>query len=658
MFGEVNFHLSWVYAFNNEIDCLHSDLNPPADPNMKKVGILLDASGSMRDLQNPVKLVLSAAKCMSNTQGRFNAPTPNGGTAIVDSVDTLWGMDKMEDLDQVLIVTDGEDTVSTAERILKCIDEATGDPVYTSLPTLISARAAAVAAHLDALGIDMTIVGVDTEVKGFIAECAKPGRGLRTALIARNATPEDVGAVMTSVTRRKPRQRSRKEADDTVVAGTATPISETEVTALRTEALRTSTHQERLSNPNLLIDGAPYAHVMQDAYMRHLIESEVRRLLPDKEDYVPLINVVEDIVVHFFSSLIRTQNQPVASAILQGPSWPSGKKLPSGEPDGKRVCALLYPHPLFGDLSPGRWTSMLGKLIEYLARNPGHIRERVAKHLPFTPELDQAIEDNVVGPIYRHAGRPHTRIAISHGLVPHDDLRTRTLYFKFNETKATFDHFVMHHRDSRYTCPVANGLESPPTLPTLPTPPTSFLDTRIMEVGNSSAKAYGGPACPPPEEPPPPSPKATAAARGDDDSDLDERAPLSHKKQRKQRAPVVPGEWGCSRCRFNEKGCKAKRCRPKPGARPKRSSEAASPSREADGAGSSSEADSAAGAAMDDDDNDSSTHSAGRTNANSDAGATDALDLKRLKRKISALEDENLQLKAKLAAVAVVVKSN
>ena len=632
MFGEVKFHLSWVYAFNNEIDCLHSDPNPPADPNLKKVGILLDASGSMRDLQDPVKLVLSAAKCMSSTQGRFNAPPPNGGTAIVDSVDTLWGMDKMEDLDQVLIVTDGYDTVSTAERILKCIDEATGDPVYTTLPEHDDKeRAAAVAAHLDALGIDMTIVGVDTEVKGFIAECAKPGRGLRTALISRHATPEDVGAVMTSVTRRKPRQRSKKEADDTVVAGTAAPISAAEVMALRTEAQRTSTHQERLSNPNLLIDGAPYDHDKQDEYMRHLIESEARRVCPDREDYVPLVNALEDIVVHFFSSLVRTQSEPVASAILQGPSWPV---TPGSD---KRICALLYPHPAFGDLSASRWTSMLGKLIEYLARNPDHIRARVAKHLPFTPELDQAIQDNVVGPIYRHAGRPHTRIAISHGLVPHDDLRTRTLYFKFNEKKIGFDHFVMHHRDTRYTQPIANGIESLPT---------GFVDTHIMEVGNSSANAYGGPTVPPPEEPPPPPPRPerVVVAAGGDDSDLEESAPLSNKKQRKQRAPAAPGEWGCSRCRWREKGCKAKRCNPKPGARGERLT--ASSSQEADDAGSSSESDSAAGAAVDD--GSSSTHSAERTTT------TDARDMQRLKRKISALEGENAQLKSKLAAIGAI----
>jgi len=634
MFGEVKFHLSWVYAFNNLIDCLHSDPNPPEDPNIKKVGILLDASGSMRDLQDPVKLVLSAAKCMSSTQGRFNAPTPNGGTAIVDSVDTLFGMQKMEGLDQVIIITDGYDTVSTAERILKCIDEATGEPVYTSLPEHNDReRAAAVAAHLDALGIDMTIVGVDTEVKGFIAECAKAGRGLRTALISRHATAEDVGAVMTSVARRKPRQRSKKEADDTVVAGTASPISETELAALRTEALRTSTHTERLSNPNLLIDGAPYDHDKQDAYVRHLIESEVRRVCPDKEDYLPLINVLEDIVVHFFSSLIRTQSEPVASAILQGPSWPSGKKLPSGEPDGTRVCALLYQHPLFADLGASKWTSMLGKLIEYLARNPDHIRGRVAKHLPFTPELDQAIQDNVVGPLYRHAGRPHTRIAISHGLVPHDDLRTRTLYFKFNENKVTFDHFVMHHRDTRFTQPIANGIE---------VLDTGFLDTHIMLQGNSSANAYGGPTVPAPEEPPPPPPPPAraAAAAGGDDSDLEESAPLSSKKSRKQPAQVVPGAWGCSRCRWREKGCKAKRCNPKPGARPERLSASA------DDAGSSSEADSAAGAAVDD--GSSSTHSSGAS------VTTDARDLQRLKRKISALEGENAQLKSKLAAIGAI----
>ena len=61
---------------------------------------------------------------------------------------------------------------------------------------------------------------------------------------------------------------------------------------------------------------------------------------------------------------------PLSSAIFGSPSWPSGKKLPSGEPDGTRKCALLEVPEIFGDLKPSRWTHAIMRLIELLARNP------------------------------------------------------------------------------------------------------------------------------------------------------------------------------------------------------------------------------------------------------------------------------------------------
>ena len=211
----------------------------------------------MRNLQSEVKLMLSALKCMTGTIGMFNAPTPEDGTKIIDSVDELWGDDKLEGLDQLIVITDGYDTSSVAERIIKCITD--GKAEYTALPTMpatnkfnkwlshhrdgehasvvvpdeydaltaaerealvqefhawhkaaLDLRGAAVAAHLDALGIDMSIVGVGTEVKGFIAECAKPGRGLRTAYIDPGADAEAVGSIISTVATRKPRKRTSR----------------------------------------------------------------------------------------------------------------------------------------------------------------------------------------------------------------------------------------------------------------------------------------------------------------------------------------------------------------------------------------------------------------------------------------------------------------
>ena len=645
MFGEVNFHLSWVYAFNNDLTCLFSNQTPvdAVDPNKKKAGILLDASGSMRNLQNEVKLMLSALKCMTGTIGMFNAPTPEKGTKIVDSVDELWGDDKLQGLDQLIVITDGYDTSSVAQRIVKCIID--GQPEYIDFPTMpatnkfqkwlsrhrdgeyatmvmpaeynrlppeeqsalveefrawhkagVDVRAGAVAAHLDALGIDMAIVGVGTEVKGFIAECAKAGRGLRTAHISAGADAEAVGAIMTTVSRRKPRTRTSNDSDETVVADTATAITEREATAVRSEALRTSTHAERLSNPDLLIDGPPFDMPKQTAYVRHVIESQVRAERPGVEDVAPLVAIVEDVLVFFFRKLLHdAESCPMASAILSGPSWPSGKKLHSGEPDGRRRCALFEVPAAFGDIKAGRWTHMLGKLVELLARNPAHIRDRVAKSLPFTAEIEAAIQSNEVGPLFRHAGKPSSHLAIAHAQLPHDDLRTRTMYFKFKAD--TFDHFILHHRDPR-------GFENSRIAPGY-----LFEHTRIMLQGNSSAKAYGGAECPPPEAPPPPAPRARARAPAapavedvpdivagggsnhdsnhdsDDDMYAEEEAPLAAEKKKRGRprtkpvlAPGEQGEWGCSKCRWVDQGCNAKRCKPKPGAVRTESADASSAS--------------------------------------------------------------------------------
>lgn len=692
MFGEINFHLCWVYAFNNELNCLFSNQTPASDvdPNKKKAGILLDASGSMRKLQSEVKLMLSALKCMTGTIGMFNAPTPENGTKIVDSVDELWGDEKLQGLDQLIVITDGYDTSSIAQRIVKCITD--GQPEYIDFPTMpatnkfqkwlarhrdgehatmimpaeyqrlpaeeqnalveefhawhkaaVDLRASAVAAHLDALGIDMAIVGVGTEVKGFIAECAKAGRGLRTAHISAGADAEAVGAIMTTVARRKPRKRTSNESDETVVADTATAITEREATAVRSEALRTSTHAERLSNPDLLIDGPPFDLPKQTAYVRHVIESQVRAERPDVELYAPLVAIVEDILVCFFRKLLRdAENCPMASAILSGPSWPSGKKLASGEPDGRRRCAFFEVPEAFGDIKAGRWTHMLGKLVELLARNPEHIRDRVAKSLPFTAEIDEAIRNNEVGPLFRHAGKPSSHLAIAHAQLPHEDLRTRTMYYKFKAD--TFDHFILHHRDPRGFESAVSGV--------------LLEQTHIMLQGNSSAKAYGGPECPPPEAPPPEAPRARArapaaaaavvedvpdiVAGGDsnhdsnDDMDAEEEAPPPTKKKpgRPRTKPVLApgehGEWGCSKCRWSERGCGGARCNPKPGARPERAE--ASPSSPSPSSPSSSSSQE-----MEDGD---------------EPPASDAKVLaKAQKRKIADLETKNADLETKNAAL-------
>ena len=238
MFGEVNFHLSWVYAFNNELTCLFQNPTPEKDVDPKKKKGR-DPARRVRVDAQPAERGEAHAFCAQvhdRHHRHVQCAHARDGTKIIDSVDELWGDDKLEGLDQLIVITDGYDTSSVAERIIKCITD--GNAEYTALPTMpptnkfnkwlshhrdgehasvvvpdeydaltaaeraalvqefhawhqaaLDLRGAAVAAHLDALGIDMSIVGVGTEVKGFIAECAKPGRGLRTAYIDPGATP-------------------------------------------------------------------------------------------------------------------------------------------------------------------------------------------------------------------------------------------------------------------------------------------------------------------------------------------------------------------------------------------------------------------------------------------------------------------------------------
>jgi len=728
MFGEVNFHLNWVYAFNNELTCLFQNPTPEkdVDPKKKKAGILLDASGSMRNLQSEVKLMLSALKCMTGTIGMFNAPTPENGTKIIDSVDELWGDDKLEDLDQLIVITDGYDTSSVAERIIKCITD--GKAEYTVLPTMpatnkfskwlahhrdgehasvvvpdeydalpaaeraalveefhawhqaaLDLRGAAVAAHLDALGIDMTVVGVGTEVKGFIAECAKPGRGLRTAYIDRGADAEAVGSIISTVATRKPRKRTSTVADETVIAGTATALSEREVTAVKSEALRTSTAAERKSNPDLLIDGAAFDPTDQRRYVHHIVTSELRKERPDATDadMERMAALVIDALELFRYFLHLNGGAPLSSAIFGSPSWPSGKKLPSGEPDGTRKCALLEVPEIFGDLKPSRWTHMIMRLIELLARNPSAIEDRLKT--PFNDEFKAMIASNRVGPMFRHAGKPASHVAISYDFLPHEDLRTRTLYFKFKAE--TYDHFILHHRDTDESV----------------VSPRLHDQCRIAQAGNSSAKSYGGPALPPPEAPAPAPARARAPAAptttttvtvaeeeettgANDVGDPDASPPASPaataapaaapKRGRPASSSAPTGEWGCSRCRWRERGCKAKRCKPNPDAPRKRRAPAAAAEAAEDSAAESPASQASAvseepqESAASGDEGSSPTHSSEAESSNAPIANDPRLlpeENNRLKRKVSelekdnsALEGENAQLKSKLAAIGAI----
>ena len=221
--------LEWVYAFNTGLECLHRDHTIP--DGQETMGLLIDASGSMKNKQTEVKNLLSAVKCMANKQGAFNAPVPEHSTRLVDSVNAL--LLEPSRLKKVVVITDGHDNDSVTKRLIRSIAED-GTREMIDMPTYPchnfatwladhresgeryspedfnalsqveqqelllehrrlrkeghEAKNKAVADHLDALGVQMAVVGVGQEVAPFIMELAKPGRGVRTALIADGAS--------------------------------------------------------------------------------------------------------------------------------------------------------------------------------------------------------------------------------------------------------------------------------------------------------------------------------------------------------------------------------------------------------------------------------------------------------------------------------------
>lgn len=512
--------LKWAFAFNDGLECLHRDDTIP--PDTDAMGLLIDASDSMKDKQTEVKCLLSAVKCMTNKTNAFNAPVPEKRTRLVDSVNTL--LLEPSNVKKVVVITDGHDNASLTKRLIRSIAE-NGEREMVDMPTYPrrnfakwlerdrdgerysvaefaalsqveqqalalehrqlrregqEARTKAVADHIDALGVQMTIVGVGSEVAPFIAELAKPGRGVRTALISDGASVETVGAVVTAVVRRPPRSRTAPEADETVVAANAEAIDEATVAAIEAEAERTTTAAERRANPDLLIDGAPYDEELQKDYVFSIIDSECSTLVDP--DNVPLSDEAKarlaeaaSHVIAVFRFLTRLgTGGPVASDLVGGRSFP-GRVLASGLVRPRTGALFLVPDGV--NLGATKWTNLLGGLIAKLAKNPSAIADKLA--LPFGNEVQAAIAENKVGPPFHPEGKVASRLCITHELLGHRDLQLRHMYYKFKEN--TYEHFSSFHRD---------------TSPQPPAPLLTFLN--LAGSGNSGPTVWDGPPLPPP----------------------------------------------------------------------------------------------------------------------------------------------------------------
>ena len=493
--------LKWVYAFNDGLECLHRDDAIP--PDTDAMGLLIDASDSMKTKQTEVKCLLSAVKCMTNKTDAFNAPVPQFGTRLVDSVNAL--VLEPSNVKKLVVITDGHDTNSVTKRLIRSIAE-NGEREMVDMPTYPrrnfakwlerdrdgerysvaefaalsqveqqalalehrqlrregqEARLKAVADHIDALGVQMTIVGVGNEVAPFIAELAKPGRGVRTALIAHGASAETVGAVVTAVVRRPPRSRTAPEADVTVEAANADAIDAATVAAIEVEAERTTTAAERTANPDLLIDGPPYDLELQKQYAAHVIASECSTLVDP--DNVPLSDEAKarlaeaaSHVIAVFRFLTRLgTGGPVASDLV------GGRLLPGQGPRQRpRPPAHGRALPGAGRRQPrphASWTNLLGGLIAKLAKNPSAIADKLAAPLLAT-RCRPPSQENKVGPRSSAPRARWPRVSASRtSCSATRTCRLRHMYYKFKE--ATYEHFTSFHRDTSLQPPAPFATE-------------------------------------------------------------------------------------------------------------------------------------------------------------------------------------------------------
>lgn len=197
MWGEINIQLREVIAFNRHDNIWNLFKSEEADATDI---VVIDASDSMNKYQSTMKLMAGCLKCVSKTQGKWDLPAAEGLTALVDAVNIanqrlvdagLAG----EGNGRIIVISDGMDNDSRAKELLS--ENDTRIPMPSS-----SQRLQAVADHINFLGCEMIVVGVGTEVKELVAACNKPGRVIKTALIEKNATAADVGAVMREVVRR------------------------------------------------------------------------------------------------------------------------------------------------------------------------------------------------------------------------------------------------------------------------------------------------------------------------------------------------------------------------------------------------------------------------------------------------------------------------
>ena len=480
MWGDMHRDLKYVFGFNSQVEVIYENTELVGE---NLLAVLWDKSGSMEDKQEECKMIASALKCMTGTQNAFNIPDPKGGTALVDAVDSVIRR-KIPGVTDILIVTDGDDTTSTVEKLVAGFADANGEPILVDFPergntaATRNARSEAVAEHFSHIGVRTFVVGLG-EVKDFIATLAKKGDGrIITAHIPVSHNPDErltvaqVGAVIATTLQRQPRgtvnaenatpleaEQVRAIATETVVVANATPLSSGQVQEIAVQVARTSTRGERLRNPALLKDGPAYDPERQEAYVAFILQVEAAKIECDPADLRSALA--------WFRSLVRNLDVPVAGDLIGGRLWLTENAPSKG--------AVFSPPP--GIKGKGHaWAAALGRCIELLARNP----EAINAHKARVPGLDGAfaaeIRANSVGPLFSEAGQVESFLALTAEHLP-TQLAHAVLYYKFKA--GPYMHFVSHHRADAYSL--------------VPHPDPHLAGMRVAVAGNSGKNTYGGP---------------------------------------------------------------------------------------------------------------------------------------------------------------------
>jgi hypothetical protein len=462
MLGELNVPLKSVVTFSET--CTPHFTNPAfaMEPAIEGLTcVALDNSASMREKEIETKIIVSALKCMSQTTGMWNLPEPRGGTALVDAIDHI--LKENPGVERIILISDGMDNASKRTSLIHSIHTApdgTQTIEYRDMPPVGHVdRSEAVAKHVANIGVELFLVGVGTEVKEFIKTCEKGGR-INTAFVEKNASAEDVGAVLATVLKRP---RSNPGNKTTVTTSTAEKISSGAVDTVREEAKRTTSHHERKINSKMLQDGPQFDPVRQTEYIQFIVDHQV-----EKHNLRDFSTKKMTAIVMWFRKMVAARNgAPLAGALIAGRRYPKSKYTPAGG----IVFDLCNTDPW-----SSKWIGCLRAILEDLSHEPFGIVDKING---LSEKFSDDFQKGLVGPVFADVGMAHAScIAITKKDVPQIE---KTTYFKFK--KNTYVHYLVNSRMLGPKYDVAGeGLLS------------DLLETLVpMPRGNSSAESYGGP---------------------------------------------------------------------------------------------------------------------------------------------------------------------